>query len=116
MPSTQESITGSYAPYGSHDTLTPQVSVLTAEPIAPYWTWKRLTMFVVILRNGRIPTPGEWQVLRREIPSLSEAKRIWLYQQLSSFYSREALKYLFDEWRPPSIPVDLDLWLSPACL
>jgi hypothetical protein len=82
-----------------------------AESITPYWTWKRLGMFVLIMRNGRTPTRGEWQALLREIPSLSVTKRIWLYRQLKPYFSPEAMKYLFSGWRPPSSPMDLGPWL-----
>jgi hypothetical protein len=82
-----------------------------AESITPYWTWKRLTMFVLTMRSGRSPTLGEWQALHREIPTLSVSKKTWLYRQMKSYFSPEAMQYLFGGWRPPSPTVDLDLWL-----
>jgi hypothetical protein len=82
-----------------------------AETVAPYWTWKRLSMFVLTMKTGRTPTPGEWQALHREIPGLSLTKKIWLYRQMRSYFSPEALNYLFRGWRPPSPNVNLDPWL-----
>jgi hypothetical protein len=96
---------------GRCESFTPPVNEYAAEPAATYWTWRRLTMFVMTLKNGRSLTPGEWQALHREIPSLSLSKKTWLYRQLKSYLTSEALKYLFSSWRPPSPSVGLDQWL-----
>ncbi|MDD1673905.1 MAG: hypothetical protein LUO93_12340 [Methanomicrobiales archaeon] len=111
MTVTQECMEGPNAfPGERYEVLTPVLG-FAAESFILYWTWKRLAMFVLSLRSGRVPTPGEWQALHREIPSLSPAKKIWLYRQLKSNFSPEAMKYLFEGWKPPSSPVDLDFWL-----
>ncbi len=98
--------------FGKGSEAFPDLPVGYAEEGYPsYWTWRRLSMFVLSLRGGRLPTPGEWQALHREIPTLSMTKKIWLYRQLRLYFSTEALKYLFHGWRPPSPTMDLSPWL-----
>ncbi len=81
------------------------------EPGITYWTWRRLSMFVLAVGGGRTPTLGEWQSLHREIPGLSVTKKTWLYRQLQAYFSSEALRYLFGGWQPASTMESLDLWL-----
>jgi hypothetical protein len=81
------------------------------EPGTTYWTWRRLSMFVLAVGGGRTPTLGEWQALHREIPGLSVTKKTWLYRQLQSYFSPDALRYLFGGWQPVSTIESLDVWL-----
>jgi hypothetical protein len=111
MTTIQDSVATGYTPRRKYEILMPPVAGYAGEPFPPYWTWRRLSMFVMAMKDGRSLTPGEWQALHREIPSLSPAKRIWLYQQLKLLFSPDAMSYLFGGWKPSASVVDLDMWL-----
>jgi hypothetical protein len=111
MTAIPSSTKNGYAHKRGDEAFNPPIDGFVAEYTAPYWTWKRLSMFVLTVKNGRTPTPGAWHALQRGIPSLSLTKKAWLYRQLKSYFSTEVMKYLFSGWSPPAAPMGLDPWL-----